>query len=90
MKKAFFCATSGGNPLKHDTIAVYMFQEVLIKYLKNKFTQVSKNYYFCDGAPQQFKNKKLLQIFVIVMILMFMKNGIFFAILLTARDRVMD
>ena len=44
--------------LKHDTIAVYMFQEVLIEYLKNKFTQVTKIYYFSDGAPQQFKNKK--------------------------------
>ena len=27
--------------LKHDTIAVYMFQ-VLIQYLENKFTQVTK------------------------------------------------
>ena len=36
-----------------------MFQEVLIKYLKNKFTQVTKIYYFPDGAPQEFKNKKV-------------------------------
>ena len=35
-----------------------MFQEVLIKYLKNKFTQVTKIYYFPDGAPRQFQNKK--------------------------------
>ena len=35
-----------------------MFQEVLIKYLKNKFTQVIKIYYFSDGASQQFRNKK--------------------------------
>ena len=44
--------------LKHDTIAVYMFQEVLIEYLKNKFTQVTKIYCFSDRAPQQFKIKK--------------------------------
>ena len=44
--------------LKHDTIVVYMFQEVLIKYLKNKFTKLTKIYYSSDGAPQQFKNKK--------------------------------
>ena len=66
-----------------------MFQEVLIKYLKNKFTQVTKIYYFFDGTPQQFNNKKLLQIYVIVMILMFMQNDIF-SPLLTAKDRVMD
>ena len=35
-----------------------MFQEVLIKCLKNKFTQLIRIYYFFNGAPQQFKNKK--------------------------------
>lgn len=41
----------------HDTVAVYLFQEELIKYLRQKFQNVSKIYYFTDGAPQQFKNK---------------------------------
>ena len=35
-----------------------MFQEGLIKYLKNKFTQVTKIYYVSDEVPKQFKNKK--------------------------------
>lgn len=41
----------------HDTVAVYMFQKKLIQYLKRRFDDVSKLYYFSDGAPQQFKNK---------------------------------
>ena len=54
-----YCSFVGiSDCLKHDTIAVFMFQEVLIKYLKNKFTQVTKIYYFSDEAAQQFKNKK--------------------------------
>lgn len=41
----------------HDTIAVYIFQQELIIFLKEKFQEVIKIYYFSDGAPQQFKNK---------------------------------
>ena len=75
--------------LRHDTIVVYMFQEVLIKYWKNKFTQVSKIYYFSDGAPQQFKNKKAFANLCY-------RDDFdvyaewFFLPLLTARDRVTD
>lgn len=44
--------------LKHDSISVYMFQKELMTLLKKKFTDIKKIYYFSDGAPQQFKNKK--------------------------------
>lgn len=44
--------------LEHDTIAVFMFQQKLVEFLKEKFTTVTKIKYFSDGAPQQYKNKK--------------------------------
>lgn len=42
----------------HDTISVYMFQNRLIELIKLKIPNVNKIYYFTDGAPQHFKNKK--------------------------------
>lgn len=42
----------------HDTISVYMFQNRLIELIKLKIPSVNKIYYFTDGAPQHFKNKK--------------------------------
>lgn len=44
--------------LKHDTIAVHLFQEGLIKYLKAKLKDLNTIYYFSDGAAAQYKNKK--------------------------------
>lgn len=44
--------------LKHDTVGVHMFQVELIKFLKEKFHEISKVIYFTDGARSQFKNKK--------------------------------
>lgn len=44
--------------LKHDTVLVHLFQEKLIEYLRKKFSVINKLFYFSDGAPQQFKNKK--------------------------------
>lgn len=35
--------------LKHDTIFIYLFQ---------RFAVIDTIFYFSDGAPQQFKNKK--------------------------------
>ena len=37
---------------KHDTIAGYMFQEVLIKYLKHKITQVTEIYWLFRRSSQ--------------------------------------
>lgn len=43
--------------LKHDSIAVHLFIEKLIHFLKQKFTNISKIYYITDGAAGQYKNK---------------------------------
>lgn len=42
--------------LKHDTVAVYAYQKLLVEYLKKTF-KLSKMIYFTDGATQHFKNK---------------------------------
>ena len=44
------------DDLKHDTVAVYEYQKIILNYLKSKF-EVQKVYYFSDGARQHFKNK---------------------------------
>lgn len=44
--------------LEHDTVAVYMFQQKMIQFLKEAFPIVNAIKYFSDGAPQQYKNKK--------------------------------
>lgn len=56
--KSKHCSFVGvSDCLKHDYVSVYMFQEQLIFFMKQKFGQVQKIYYFSDGAPQQFKNR---------------------------------
>lgn len=42
--------------LTHDTAAVYVYQNIIIDYLKTNF-HPKKLYYFTDGAGQHFKNK---------------------------------
>lgn len=37
---------------------VYLFKRKLVDYLKNKFGNVNKIFFFSDGAPMQYKNKK--------------------------------
>ena len=45
--------------LRHDTVAVHLFQRNLIHFLKEKFgTLPQKIYYFSDGAASQYKNRK--------------------------------
>ena len=49
--------------MDHDTVAVYIYQKLIVDYLNANFT-VSKIHYFSDGAPQQFKNfKNILNIY---------------------------
>lgn len=43
--------------LHHDTVAVYLFIEKMMKFLKNKLSRLSKIYYVTDGAASQYKNK---------------------------------
>ena len=45
--------------LKHDTVAVHLFQKKLISVLKTRFPlQIKKMVYFSDGAASQYKNRK--------------------------------
>ena len=44
--------------LKHDTVAVHLFQKYLIQFLNQKFSHMNKIYYFSDGAASQYKNRK--------------------------------
>ncbi|XP_017469505.1 PREDICTED: uncharacterized protein LOC108361408 [Rhagoletis zephyria] len=44
------------DDLKHDAVAVYEYQKIILNYLKSEFT-VAKVYYVSDGARQHFKNK---------------------------------
>ena len=43
--------------LEHNTVAVYAFQKVLIKLLKERVNLVAVQY-FSDGCSKQYKNKK--------------------------------
>lgn len=43
--------------LKHDTVAVYAIQTLLIPEIKKKVKKLKKIYYNTDGAKQHFKNK---------------------------------
>ena len=45
--------------LRHDMIAVRLFQRSLMYFVKEKFgTLPQKVYYFSDGAASQYKNRK--------------------------------
>lgn len=44
--------------LKHDTIAVHLFQTDLIKLMKKEIADIKKIIYFSDGASAQYKNIK--------------------------------
>lgn len=43
--------------LTHNTTAVYSFQGILTSFLKNKIPDISKIFYFSDGAAAQYKNR---------------------------------
>lgn len=44
------------DSLNHDTVAVYEYQNIIIKFLKEHYSP-KKIIYFTDGASQHFKNK---------------------------------
>lgn len=37
---------------------VFLFKRKLVDYMKNKWTNVTKIFFFSDGAPTQYKNRK--------------------------------
>ena len=50
------------NHMKHETNTVYAFQkEVLIKFIKQNLSRVTKVIYFTDGSGAQYKNFKNFQ-----------------------------
>ena len=44
--------------MNHDAIAVHVFSKIVIDFIKTLSKNISKIYYFSDGAPQQYKNYK--------------------------------
>lgn len=57
-KEQFFDFVAISDCLKHDTIAVHLFQRGLIKFIIKTLDSLSKIIYFSDGASAQYKNKK--------------------------------
>ncbi|KYM99353.1 hypothetical protein ALC62_01883 [Cyphomyrmex costatus] len=44
--------------LKHDTIAVHLFQSKIVEFIKQNLPKITKIIYFSDGASAQYKNRK--------------------------------
>ncbi|CAH2100534.1 unnamed protein product [Euphydryas editha] len=44
--------------LNHDSIAVHIYSEIIINFIKSLSSTVAKLFFFSDGAPQQYKNYK--------------------------------
>lgn len=44
--------------LKHDTVAVYVIQHLIMPFIRSNVPNVAKIHYFSDGAASQYKNKK--------------------------------
>ena len=42
----------------HDTVAVHLFQKMLIQFLSDKLGHLKKICYFSDGCAAQYKNRK--------------------------------
>ena len=52
------CLAMISDHLLHDTVAVYAFQQVSVKELKEFLPLISKLFYFSDGSSAQYKNYK--------------------------------
>ncbi|CAD6240964.1 GSCOCG00012599001-RA-CDS [Cotesia congregata] len=44
--------------LNHDSIAVHIYSEIIINFIKSLSSTVAKIFFLSDGAPQQYKNYK--------------------------------
>lgn len=54
LKFKSFCIIS--DDLKHSAATVNIFQEYIIKKIKEEFDWIENVIYYSDGAPQQYKN----------------------------------
>ena len=61
----------------HDTNFVYKIQTILVDYLKENLPIVDKIFYFSDGRAEQYKYRKKLYRFVVIIskISIWMLNG---------------
>lgn len=50
-----YCVVSDSTT--HQAFSVNIFQEAILKHIKEKYSQIKNIIYFSDGAPTQFKNK---------------------------------
>jgi hypothetical protein len=56
LKHSSFVVISESNV--HDTVAVHLFQKVLLQFLGRNIMQPKYVFYFSDGCAAQYKNKK--------------------------------
>lgn len=62
----------------HHTVAIHLFQKILIQFLIAKIGKPQKMIYFSDGCAAQYKNRKTLQTSVVMKLtLTYLLNGIF-------------
>jgi len=57
IKHVSFVVVSESNT--HDTIAVHLFQKVLIDFITKKIKKPNRIIYFSDGCAAQYKNRKI-------------------------------
>ena len=57
-KLEVICICVISDHLKHDTMTVYAFQEVILPFIIQKCPTIEKVMYFSDGAASQYKNYK--------------------------------
>ena len=62
LKHKSFCYLS--EDVDHDTGFIYKTQEDITRYIKENLPDVSSVKYFSDGCAAQFKNFKILKIFI--------------------------
>ena len=54
----FVCYYTDATNDSHDTVAVHLFQRVLIDFLASKILRSTKIWYFSDGCASLYKNRK--------------------------------
>ena len=86
------CYVVISDSLRHNTVAVHLFQKSLICFLREKFGTLShKIYYFSDGAASQYKIGKIPSSYAFMkqsLVYMYLPSGIFLLHLM-AKQHVM-
>ena len=86
------CYVVISDSLRHNTVAVHLFQKSLICFLRENFGTLShKIYYFSDGAASQYKIGKISSSYAFMkqsLVYMYLLSGIFLLHLM-AKEHVM-